>query len=114
VSSSFVIDNNLSNATTVLWASFQTHDGMAEYLTMKFKNHPSISSEYVKFLAWNSGIEAVGQLTDGLKRMGTEVKEAVQKITSATKQGLTACNKVDEVKTKLVAMERRLVKLESK
>jgi hypothetical protein len=114
VSSSFVIDNNLSNATTVLWASFQTHDGMAEYLTMKFKNRPSISSEYVKFLASNSGIEAVGQLTNGLKRMGTEVKEAVGKITSAKKQGLTACNKVDEVKTSLVAMEWRLVKLESK
>ncbi len=98
-----------------VWASFQTHDGMAEYLTMKFKNHPSISSEYVKFLASNSGIEAVGQLTDELKRIGTEVKEAVGKISSATKQGLTACNnKVNAVKTKLVAMERRLVKLESK
>jgi hypothetical protein len=107
VSSSFVIDDNLSNATTVLWATFQTHDGMAEYLTMKFNNHRSISSQYVKFLASNSGIEAVGQLTDGLKRMGTEVKEAVE-------QSLTACNKVDEAKTKLVAIERRLVKLESK
>jgi GTP-binding protein EngB required for normal cell division len=81
---------------------------------MKFKNHLSISSEYVKFLASNSGIEVAEQLTDGLKRMGTEVKEAVGKILSATKQGITTCNKVDKVKTKLVAMERRLVKLESK
>lgn len=28
ISSSFVIDDNLSNATTVLWAAFQTHDGI--------------------------------------------------------------------------------------
>jgi hypothetical protein len=88
---------------------------MAEYLTMNFKNpHPSSSPEYVKFLASNSGIEVGGQLTDGLKRMGTEVKEEVGKILSATKQRLTTQNKVNKVKTKLVAMERRLVKLESK
>jgi hypothetical protein len=114
VSSSFVIDDNLSNATTVLWATFQTHDAMADYLSLNFKNHPSISSEYVKFLASNSGIEAVGQLTEGFKKMGLEVKDAVGKITGATKQGVTACNKVDEVKTKIAAMERRLLKLESK
>jgi hypothetical protein len=110
----FVIDDNLSNATTVLWASFQMHNGIAEYLTLKFKNHPSILSEYVKFLASNLIIEALGQLMDGLKQMGTEVKEVVRNILSAMKGGLTTCNKVEKVKTKLVAMEWRLVKLESK
>jgi hypothetical protein len=32
-------------------------DAMADYLTHKFKNHPSISSADVEFLASNSGIE---------------------------------------------------------
>jgi hypothetical protein len=44
VSSSFVTDDNMTNATRVLWATFQTHDVMSEYLTYKFKNHPWISS----------------------------------------------------------------------
>jgi hypothetical protein len=63
VLSPFVIYDNLSNATTVLWATFQTHDAVAECFSVNFKNHSSISSEYVKFLASNSGMEAVGQLT---------------------------------------------------
>jgi hypothetical protein len=62
--SSFVIDNNLSNATTVWWATFQMHNAMPEFLSLKSKNHPSLLLEYVKFLASDSGIKAVVQLTD--------------------------------------------------
>jgi hypothetical protein len=70
VSSLFVMDDNMINATTVPWATFQTHDVMSEYLTYKFKNHPSISSEYVRFLASNSGIEAVVKQEDGVRCQG--------------------------------------------
>ena len=114
VSSSFVMDDNMTNATTVLWATFQTHDVMSEYLTYKFKNHPSISSEYVKFLASNSGIEAVVKLTDGLKKMELDVRDAVSKLTSAVKKANSAGNKADEVKTKLASLEKRVLKLEQK
>jgi hypothetical protein len=105
VFSLFVIDDDLSNATTVLWATFQTHDAMADYFTLKFKDHPSVLSAYVEFWASNSGIEVVVQLTDGLKMIGIEVKEAVRKFLGASKQGVATCNKVDEVKTKVVALE---------
>ncbi len=104
----------MTNATTVLWATFQTHDVMSEYLTFKFKNHPSISSEYVKFLASNSGIEAVVKLTDGLKKMELDVRDAVSKLTSAVKKADSAGNKADEVKTKLASLEKRVLKLEQK
>jgi hypothetical protein len=114
VSLSFVMEDDMTNATTVLWVTFQTHDVMSEYLTFKFKKHPSISSEYVKFLASYSGIEAVVKLTDGLKKMGLDVRDAVSKSTNAVKKADSAGNKADEVKTKLQSLEKRVVKLEQK
>ena len=114
VSSSFVMDDNLTNATTVLWATFQTHDVMSEYSTYKFKNHPSVSSEYVTLLASNSGIDAVVKLTDGLKKLELEVRDVVSKLANAVKKADSAANKADEVKTKVVALEKRVYKLELK
>jgi hypothetical protein len=35
----------------VLYAMIWVHDVMDEYLKIEIENHPSISSEYVKFLA---------------------------------------------------------------
>jgi hypothetical protein len=46
--------------------------------------------------------------------MGLKGKEAVGKIIGATKQGVTACNKVDKIEMKVVAMEHHLLKVESK
>lgn len=37
----------------VLWAIFKTHDRMEEYAQANSEAHPSISLEYVKFLASN-------------------------------------------------------------
>ena len=43
----------------VMFSAFKTHDIMATYVSYKFENHPSVSTEYVKFLATNSGSEKV-------------------------------------------------------
>jgi hypothetical protein len=108
------MEDNMKNATRVLWATFQTHDVMSKYLTYEFKNHPSISSKYIKFLVSNSGIEAVVKLTDGLKKIELDVRDAVSKLTNAVKKADSAGNKVDEVKTKLQSLKKRVVKLEQK
>jgi hypothetical protein len=39
----------LQNTARVLYTMLRVHDVMDEYLKMEIKNHPSISSEYVKF-----------------------------------------------------------------
>jgi hypothetical protein len=114
VSSSFVMGDNMSNATTVLWATFKTHDVMANYSTHKFMNHPSISSEYVKFLAQNSALEAVVKLTDGFKKLESDAKESASKLTLAIKRSDTASSKIDTFGTKLAAIEKRLLKMEQK
>jgi hypothetical protein len=114
VSSSFVMGDNMSNATTVLWATFKTHDVMENYSTHKFMNHPSISSEYVKFLAQNSALEAVVKLTDGFKKLESDAKESASKLTLAIKRSDTASSKIDTFGTKLAAIEKRLLKMEQK
>jgi hypothetical protein len=86
--------------SSVLWAMFQTHDAMADSLLLNFKNHPSISSEYVKL----SSAAALGGLQkDGPRRQGGSRQDY-------------RCHqcKVDKVKIKIVAMERHLLKLEYK
>ena len=53
------LDNQWSVCTHTLWTSFKCHDVMATYVEHQFENHPAISTEYVKFLATNSGFEKV-------------------------------------------------------
>jgi hypothetical protein len=53
--------------TTLLWSAFKTHDAMAAFENANFEDHPSISSEYVKFLAMNSGFEALEVVSNKMK-----------------------------------------------
>ena len=39
----------------VLWGTFRTHAVMQEYIQFNIEHHPSISSEYVKFLVVDCG-----------------------------------------------------------
>lgn len=49
-------------ARRVLWGILQTHAKMKEYLSVGFKNHPSVSSEYVRFLVQNASVGRVTKL----------------------------------------------------
>jgi len=63
----------------VLWGAFQTHKVMEEYTRYGIENHPSISSEYVKFLVTNSSsrdeTSKCGDKLDGLEERMTEVEK---------------------------------------
>jgi hypothetical protein len=61
--------------TTLLWSAFKTHDAMATFENANFEDHPSISSEYVKFLAMNSGFEALEIVSGKLKSLQDQAKE---------------------------------------
>jgi hypothetical protein len=45
----------------------KVHDVMGEYLKLKIKNHPSVSSEYVKFLAAHGSLKEVQLLKKRIK-----------------------------------------------
>jgi hypothetical protein len=46
----------------MLWAALRAHMIIEEYVQAEFKDHPTVASEYVKFLATNSGYETVAAL----------------------------------------------------
>jgi hypothetical protein len=51
-----------STCTAIMWTVFQTHDKMDEFFDSNVSDPPSILSEYLKFLASNSGFELVDKL----------------------------------------------------
>ena len=77
----------------VLLSAFKTHDIMATYVSYKFENHPSVSTEYVKFLATNSGSE---------------------KVEEAKKKADVASSKCTDLATALAALTKRVKALDGK
>jgi hypothetical protein len=43
----------------ILYGMLKVHDVMAKYLKFEIKNHPLVSSEYVKFLAVHGSFKEV-------------------------------------------------------
>ena len=92
---------------------------MASYIVTQFENHPSINSEYIKFLATNSGnnkVEDLGLEVKALKEDGKvalqikalkeEVKkEALAKVKAAVTKADVATGKADTLAKRVVALE---------
>ena len=75
----------------LVWSIFRTHDKMAEFDDLNFENHPAIASEYIKFLACNSGFDMLETLEKDVanvkaeaRELGSKVKEAVRKSDAST------------------------------
>ena len=82
----------------MLWATFRSHTIMAEYQRLEFKDHPTIASEYVKFLATNSGFEVVASLEAKMDSLNKELATTKKAATSAGNAAETAKNTASEAK----------------
>ena len=87
---------------------------MKEYTDMKFANHPSISSECIKFLCHNSSYELVESLQNKLNGIENEFKEHKSKQTVLSKTVNTATQKADYTKKGLADLTKIVNKLEKK
>jgi hypothetical protein len=94
----------------ILYSVFQTHDVMAAYADADFKDHPSMASEYVKFLATNSGFESVATLDSEVKTLKSQLSEALKELKAAAKKADTASNTSDAQKRRVDEIEKRLKK----
>lgn len=101
-----------SNAAHVLYASFRTLDMMSVFKKFKYKNHPCISSEFVKFMASNSGMDSVKKLEVRVKTLELELKEARDKAKTQLAKADTASNKAEQVTKDLIALTKRVKVLE--
>ena len=84
-----------SMAVGVLWGTLATHQILREYMAHGIENHPSISSEYVRFLVAHCGLSRLDQLEVKVKKLEEDVKTAVTNSATAKRtadQALTRAN----------------------
>jgi hypothetical protein len=79
-----------------------------------FKNNPLVSSELVKFLAINTGFEAIESLTKSVADNKDAIDKATKQSASAEKAAGVDVNKADEGKRSLEAAVKRIIKIEGK
>jgi hypothetical protein len=106
--------NTPTTCAQVLLAAFKTHDIMSVYVSHKFENHPSVSTEYVKFLATNSGSEKVVKLTESLESVRIKANAASEDAKSATKKADIAGSKYSDLAKEVATLTQKVKALENR
>jgi hypothetical protein len=81
----------LRNTASILYAMLRVHDVMEDYMVLEIKNHPSVSSEYVKFLAAHATFKDVVGLKkrcDHVEKRIPEIEKDLKKVAAAVKVNL--------------------------
>jgi hypothetical protein len=110
----FEAGNAVKICQNIVWAVLKAHDVMAEYKRLSFKNHPSVATELVKFLAINTSFEAIEKLINQTKVLECEVCEMKKQVAASVKSAASAANKADEVRKQSDLLSKRITKLENK
>ena len=76
----------------------QTHGKMRKYIKVGFKNHPSVSSEYVRFLIQHASIGRVEKLEIQSNSLNDKLGTVDQLSRAAMRKGETALNRAEEAK----------------
>ena len=85
---------------SLIWGTFATHQVIREYQSYGIENHPSIASEYVRFLVYNSGAHKIELLEARCLNLENKVKEMSKTIESIQKTASNGANKADDAKKK--------------
>ena len=109
---SFKAGNMSQIAGAILWSTLQSLNTAMHFKSIGFKNLDIVSSELVKFLLTNTGYESIQVLEQKVVSLEAGKKEAEKALKSATSAATTASNKVDECKKLMIALEKRVKKLE--
>jgi hypothetical protein len=110
----FEAGNLVKICQNIVWAVLKGHDVMSEYKRLSFKNHPSVATELVKFLAINTSFESIEKLVSQTKVLETKVNELKKQISAAVKSSASSSNKADEARKQSEALVKRIAKLEAK
>jgi hypothetical protein len=96
----------------ILWAVFRTHDKMAGFENTNFEDHPSIASEFIKFLATNTGIEGMNTLQEDVASLKSKLKEAECQNTQTMAKADKGTSVADAAKKIAESFEKRIKTLE--
>jgi hypothetical protein len=114
VQNAFQVGDSRQICQQIVWAVLKSHDVMLAYKRLNFKNHPSIATELVKFLAINTSFEAIEKLTTQVACHQLEICDYKKNMAAATKSAASAANKADEAKKLFDQLLKRVAKLEAK
>jgi hypothetical protein len=114
VRQNFITVHNNVIAKQIFWAVIRLQNVMAWYKNAGFKNDPSVSSEYVKFLIMNMGMDVVDQM--GKKQMSLEkkVNGLIKDAKVLEAKASSASNGVSTVKSSVEALAKRVSTLEGR
>ena len=98
----------------ILWSAFRTHDKMAGFEDANFENHPSIASEFVKFLATNTGIEGMAVLQEEVASLKSKLKETEKQATLAFGKADKASSVADAAKKAVETLSKQVDRLSAK
>jgi hypothetical protein len=87
---------------------------MASFKDESCKNDPSVSSEYVKFLIMNTGMDVVDQLSKKVTLLDERVPGLIKEVKIADAKAATASNNASIASKAVEALTRRIAALESK
>jgi len=89
-------NDHKSLGVSILWGTLGTHQTLREYQKHGIENHPSIASEYVRFLVAHSGVQKVEKLTLRCESLESDLKKMTRLLEAAQKMATTASNKAEE------------------
>jgi len=84
----------------LLWGTFATHQVLREYQKYGIANHPSIASEYVRFLVNNCGTSKLDSMEKRCIKMERSVEDIKSIVESVQKKVDSLSNKADDAKRK--------------
>ena len=96
----------------IFWATLKTLDLMVEVTKIGFRDSPIVASELVKFLALNTGFDALETLTSSNDKVKAKVAGLKKNAIAHTKAAATNANKLNEQKSLIENLSKRLAKLE--
>ena len=73
-------------AVTIFLPWFQSLEVIKEYRDIGFEKHPSVASEYIKFICHNSPFEILDLYNTRIKGVEASVKDVGSKLASGLKQ----------------------------
>jgi predicted phage tail protein len=86
---------------------------MARYKRNGYKDDPTVSAKLVKFMAVNTGFEALEAVVVKVKGMEAELAASRKESAAANKAAASAANKTDELKKLCDLLVKRITKLET-
>ena len=80
---------------------------MANVTELEFKNHSKVSNALVKFLAVNTGMDAVSSLEERMDKLEIDVKEALKLAKTGAANAATAKSLAEDLQKRVVKLERK-------